>query len=75
MTMWSHLHVESKKYNKLVNITEKKSHRHTEPTTGYQWVGEWEAPSAGCKTGTRMCYGESSQHFVITVNGNLKFKI
>ena len=32
-----HLHVESKKYNKLVNITKKKqTHRHRGQTSGYQ---------------------------------------
>ena len=62
-----HLHVESRKY-KPVSVT-KRSLRHTEPITGHQRVGEWEGPSAGCKTGTRTDYGESSQHFVITVNG------
>ena len=30
--------MESKKYNKLVNITKKKqTHRHREQTSGYQW--------------------------------------
>ena len=33
-------YVESKKYNKLVNITKKKqSHRYREQTSGYQWGG------------------------------------
>ena len=33
-----HLCAESKKYNKLVNITEKKeTHRYREQTSGYQW--------------------------------------
>ena len=33
-----HLHVESKKCNKLVNITEKKqTHRYREQTRGYHW--------------------------------------
>ena len=36
--VWYHLYVESKKYNKLVNITKKKqTHRHGEQTSGYQW--------------------------------------
>ena len=35
-------HVESKKYNKLVNITKrKKSHRYKEQTSGCQWGGVW----------------------------------
>ena len=33
--------MESKKYNKLVNITNKKqTHRYKEQTSGYQWSGE-----------------------------------
>ena len=36
-TVWYHLYVESKKYNKLVNITKKKqTHRYREQTGGYQ---------------------------------------
>lgn len=35
-----HLHVESKKYNELVNITKKKqSHRYREQNSGYQFGG------------------------------------
>ena len=31
-------HVESKRYNKLVNITKKKqAHRRRKQTSGYQW--------------------------------------
>ena len=34
--LWHHLRVESKKYNKLVNITKKKqTHRYREQTSGY----------------------------------------
>ena len=69
MTMWYHLHVESKKYNKLVNITKKKSHGYIERIRGDQWEGEWEEQSVGCKIGSRVYYGEPSQYFVITVNG------
>ena len=37
-TVWYHLYVESKKYNKLVNTTKKKqTHRYREQTGGYQW--------------------------------------
>ena len=37
---WYHLHVESKKYNELVNITKKKqSHRYREQNSGYQFGG------------------------------------
>ena len=37
-TVQYHLYVESKKYNKLVNITKKKqTHRRREQTSGYQW--------------------------------------
>ena len=33
-----HLYVECKKYNKLVNISNKKqTHRYREQTSGYQW--------------------------------------
>ena len=34
--LWDHLYVESKNYNKLVNITKKKqTHRYREQTSGY----------------------------------------
>ena len=37
-TVWYHLYVESKKYNKLVNITkQKQTHSYREQTSGYQW--------------------------------------
>ena len=37
-TVWYHLYVESKKYNRLVNMTKKKqTHRCREQTCGYQW--------------------------------------
>ena len=37
-TVWYHLCVESKKYNKPLNITKKKqTHRYREHTGGYQW--------------------------------------
>ena len=36
-TVWYRLYVESKKYNKLVNIMRKKqTHRYEEQTSGYQ---------------------------------------
>ena len=36
--VWYHLFVESKKYNKLVNITKKKqTYRSIEQTNGYHW--------------------------------------
>ena len=35
-TLRDHLHVESKKYNKVVNITKKKTHRYREQTGFYQ---------------------------------------
>ena len=31
------LQVEFKKYNKLVNIKQKQTHRYREQNTGYQW--------------------------------------
>ena len=39
-TVCYHLHVESRKYNKLVNTTKKKQ-THREQTTGYQWERKW----------------------------------
>ena len=37
-TLQHHLYVKSKKYNKLVNKTEKKNtHRYREQTSGCQW--------------------------------------
>ena len=30
-------YVEPKKYNKLLNITKKQTHRYREQTSGYQW--------------------------------------
>ena len=37
-TVWYHLYVEPKKYNKLVNITkQKQTHRFWEQISGYQW--------------------------------------
>ena len=54
--------MESKKYNKLVNITKKEQiHRHREQTSGYQCgvnkgMGKWEVQTSGCKTGaSRYC--------------------
>ena len=32
--------MESKKYNKLVNITKKQTHRYREQCSGYQWGDE-----------------------------------
>ena len=35
---WNHLYKESNKYNKVVNITEKKqAHLYREETNGCQW--------------------------------------
>ena len=37
-TVWYHLHVESKNYNKAVNQTKKQqTHRHKKQTRGDQW--------------------------------------
>ena len=37
-TVWYHLCVESKKYNKLVNIRKKKqTHKYRDQASGYQW--------------------------------------
>ena len=47
------LYVESKKYNKLVNITKKKqTHRYREQTSGYQW-GERSGEGKGRGRGLR----------------------
>ena len=40
-TVWYNLYVESKKYNKLVNVVkQRQNHRYRQQTSGYQWVGE-----------------------------------
>ena len=40
--------MESKKYNKLVNITKKQIHRYREQTSDYQWgVGRREEQYRG----------------------------
>ena len=41
--LWYHLYVDSKRYNKQVNITEKKQiHRYAEQTRHYLWgEGRW----------------------------------
>ena len=37
-TVWYHLYVESKNYNKLVNVTKKKqTHWYREWASGYPW--------------------------------------
>ena len=37
-TLWYDLYMESKKYNKLMNIIQKKqTHGHGEQASGYQW--------------------------------------
>ena len=52
---WYHLYVESKKYNKLVNVTRKKqTHRYREQTSGYGGVRGWEVQTTGFKIGSRM---------------------
>ena len=44
-----HLYMESKQYNKLVNITKKKEiHRFREQTIGYQW-GEGQESGKGLR--------------------------
>ena len=68
------------KYNKLVNITKKLTHRDREQTTGYQCGGGggakqgWESGRyklLGVRQAQRCIvqHGEYSQYFVITVNG------
>ena len=48
-TLLYHLYVESKKYNKLVNITKKKqTHRYREQTNGCRWSrGEYRGGGVG----------------------------
>ena len=63
-TVWYHLYVEAKKYNKLVNITKKRqTHRYGEQTGGLWWgeggrdnigVQEWEVQTIGCWISSRM---------------------
>ena len=51
-TVSYHLHVGSKKYNKLVNITKKKqTHRYREQASGHQWG---EGREAGQYRGSRL---------------------
>ena len=47
-TVWYHLYVESKKYNRWVNIIKKKKqpHRYREQTSACQW-GEEEGQNRG----------------------------
>ena len=46
-TVWFHLYIESKKCNKLVNMTkEKQTHRYREWTSGYG-VGEYRGWGSG----------------------------
>ena len=63
--------MESKKYNKLMNITKRKqTHRCREQPSGYQWgegrgrgkkdVGEGKAQTAGYKIGSGMYYNAGS---------------
>ena len=47
-TVGYHLHVEAKKYDRLVNITKKKqAHRYKEQTSGYQWGEGWGRGNIG----------------------------
>ena len=71
--------MESKKYNKLENITKKKqTNRYREQTSGYQCRGkgiirvrEWEVQTIGCKIGYKnVLYNMGTiDNVVITVNG------
>lgn len=66
VTVWYHLYVESKKYNNLMNMTEKKhAYRYREQTSGFSGerggrgnigMGKWETQTIRCKTGSRMFY-------------------
>ena len=79
-TMWYHSYVGSKKYNTLVDITNKKSHRYREKNSGYQWKEEndegkykgRELRSTNYKKklqGYIIQHEEYSQYFIITING------
>ena len=74
--------MESKKHNKLVNITKKKqTHRYTKQTSGYQWGEGRDRDQAGRRfrgtnyyvcnklQGYTVCPREYSQYFIITING------
>ena len=81
--------MESRKYNKLVNITEKKqTHRYREQNSGYQWGegGEGENRGGrgnrykllGIKIGhkdTMYITGNKNQYFIVTVNGVESLKV
>ena len=65
--LYHSIQVESKKYNKLVNITKKKqTHRYGEQTSSYQWgkgkrggniwVVEWEVQTAMYKINKQQGY-------------------
>ena len=85
-TIWYHLYVESKKCNKLVNVT-RNTRRHTENKLV---VSSGERKRAGTRRGgikrhrvlyikqtvTMYCSPkEHSQHFRVTINGVESFKI
>ena len=67
--------MESKKYNKSVNITKKQTHRYIEQTSGYHWgawrsnivVGKWEVQILAV-SGDVVYKTENNQYFIITVN-------
>ena len=52
-TLCCHLHMESKRYNKLVYMTKRKqTHRYREKTSGYQWEREGGSGKIGIDTST-----------------------
>ena len=74
--------MESKKYNKLVNITkQKQTHRYREKNSGYQWGErreEWQAKrelrdvtmyKINKLQEYTVQHREYSQCFIITING------
>ena len=76
-TVWYHLHVESKKYNILMNKQKRSRFRYREHTSGYQCRG---AVLGGREEGTIFWLQDSlknilfnreeySQYSVVTVNG------
>ena len=75
-TVCYHLYVESKKYNKLVNISKKEADSDTENKLvvsrgavgrGNIGVKEWEVQTR--LQGYIVQHGGYSQYFVITING------
>ena len=67
--VWYHVHVESKIYNKLVNITSTKKGKLIDKENklavsswwGIPELGEWQVKTIGCNLGSRM-YVQCGEH-------------